>query len=123
MTAPVHCTARKGKACTASPGGALAHAKLSIISSLAGAAVQRSATSLGTAGGAGGLPTSATHASVRFGRSKCGILLFPIFWPQSTVLPNPSLNRTRYGSRRLAAPGHSAHCPCAASRRLPQRAG
>jgi len=70
-----------------------------------------------------GSPTSATHAAVPFGRSKCGILLFPIFWAQRTVLPNPSLNRTRYGSRRLAAPGHCANCPCAARRRLPQRAG
>ena len=55
--------------------------------------------------------------------AECGILLFPIFWPQRTVLPNPSLNRTRYGRRRLAAPGHRGYCPCAARRRLPQRAG
>jgi hypothetical protein len=35
---------------------------------------------------------------------------------------NHSLKPTRYGSHRLAAPGHSGHCPSAASRRLPQRA-
>jgi hypothetical protein len=40
------------------------------ISSLAGTAVQRFAASLGTAGGAGGSPTSASHASVRFGCSR-----------------------------------------------------
>lgn len=33
--------------------------------------------------------------------------------------PNPSLEPTRYGSRRLAAPGYVVHCPCAAKRRLP----
>jgi hypothetical protein len=37
---------------------------------LAGAAVQRLAASLSTAGGAGGSTTSATHASVRFGCSR-----------------------------------------------------
>jgi hypothetical protein len=36
--------------------------------------------------------------------------------------PNPSLELTRYGRQRLAAPGAGAHCPCAASRRLPPRA-
>jgi hypothetical protein len=34
---------------------------------------------------------------------------------------NPSLEPTRYGRRRLAAPGHHGNCPSAASRRLPQR--
>ena len=34
---------------------------------------------------------------------------------------NPSLEATRYGRRRLAAPGHRGNCPSAASRRLPQR--
>ena len=37
--------------------------------------------------------------------------------------PNTSVNLTRYGRRRLAAPGAGAHCPSAASRRLPPRAG
>jgi hypothetical protein len=36
--------------------------------------------------------------------------------------PNPSLKLTRYGSRRLAAPGVSAIMPSAAKRRLPPRA-
>jgi hypothetical protein len=36
--------------------------------------------------------------------------------------PNPSLELTRYGRRRLAAPGRRWHCPSAASRPLPQRA-
>ena len=36
--------------------------------------------------------------------------------------PNHSLKPTRYGSHRLAAPGHGGHRPSAASRRLPQRA-
>ncbi len=35
--------------------------------------------------------------------------------------PNQLFKLTRYGSRRLAAPGHSVHCPSAASRRLPPR--
>jgi len=39
------------------------------------------------------------------------------------VLPNPSLNLTRYGSQRLAAPGASGIMPAAAKRRLPPRAG
>ena len=38
-------------------------------------------------------------------------------------LPNTSLNLTRYGRPRLAAPGHRSHCPSAASRVLPTRAG
>ena len=41
---------------------------------------------------------------------------------QTEVTPNPSLEPTRYGRRRLAAPGHRDHCPSAASRHLPQRA-
>jgi hypothetical protein len=41
----------------------------------------------------------------------------------SSARPNHSLNLTRCGSRRLAAPGHGGHRPSAASRRLPQRAG
>ena len=40
-----------------------------------------------------------------------------------TVLPNTSVNLSRYGSRRLAAPGAGADCPSAASRRLPPRPG
>jgi hypothetical protein len=37
--------------------------------------------------------------------------------------PNTSVNLTRYGRRRLAAPGHGEHRPSAASRHLPPRAG
>jgi hypothetical protein len=38
--------------------------------------------------------------------------------------PNPSLKApTRYGSHRLATPGHGRNCPCAASRRLPPPVG
>lgn len=36
--------------------------------------------------------------------------------------PNPSLEPTRYGRRRLAAPGAGANCPSAAERRLPPQA-
>ena len=36
--------------------------------------------------------------------------------------PNPSLKLTRYGSRRLAAPGAGGIIPSAAKRRLPTRA-
>ena len=36
--------------------------------------------------------------------------------------PNPSLKLTRYGSRRLAAPGACGILPSAAKRRLPSRA-
>lgn len=36
--------------------------------------------------------------------------------------PNPSLNWTRYGRPRLAAPGQLWYCPYAASRVLPTRA-
>jgi hypothetical protein len=36
--------------------------------------------------------------------------------------PNPSLKLTRYGSRRLAAPGAGGIMPSAAKRRLPTRA-
>ena len=39
------------------------------------------------------------------------------------VLPNTSLNLTRYGSQRLAAPGTCGIMPSAAKRRLPPRAG
>jgi hypothetical protein len=35
--------------------------------------------------------------------------------------PNPSLEPTRYGRRRLAAPGQGSHRPSAASRHLPPR--
>jgi hypothetical protein len=38
------------------------------------------------------------------------------------VRPNPSLKLTRYGSRRLAAPGAGGIMPSAAKRRLPPRA-
>jgi hypothetical protein len=38
------------------------------------------------------------------------------------VRPNPSLEQTRSGRRRLAAPGNRGHCPSAASRRPPPRA-
>jgi hypothetical protein len=34
-----------------------------------------------------------------------------------------SFNRTRYGSRRKAAPGQASHRPSAALRRPPTRAG
>lgn len=37
--------------------------------------------------------------------------------------PNPSLNRARSGSRRLAAPGAGGIMLSAAKRRLPARAG
>lgn len=37
-------------------------------------------------------------------------------------MPNPSLEPTRYGKRRLAAPGRSCYCPSAAKRHLPARA-
>ena len=36
---------------------------------------------------------------------------------------SPSVNLTRYGRRRLAAPDNGVNCPFAASRRLPQRSG
>ena len=35
------------------------------------------------------------------------------------VRPNRSFKLTRYGSRRLAAPGYGVNCPSAARRRLP----
>jgi hypothetical protein len=38
------------------------------------------------------------------------------------VQPSPSLKPTRYGSRRLAAPGVGGMLPYAAKRRLPPRA-
>jgi predicted DNA binding CopG/RHH family protein len=38
---------------------------------------------------------------------------------EPTVTPNPSLEPTRYGRRRLAAPGEQVHPPSAAKRRLP----
>jgi len=123
LIAPGRGTAKKGKGGTASPVGALAHARLSINQFV------------------GRRRRSALYRFVRHGRRRRRVIHLsdscfgalrqqqmwhssvPIFWPQTTVLPNPSLNRTRYGSRRLAAPGHSTNCPCAASRRLPQRAG
>ena len=37
-------------------------------------------------------------------------------------MPNPSLKLTRYGSRRLAAPGARGILPYAAKRRLPPQA-
>ncbi|CAD5374853.1 hypothetical protein RA210_U70169 [Rubrivivax sp. A210] len=37
------------------------------------------------------------------------------------VKPNPSLKLSRYGSRRLAAPGAGGINPSAAKRRLPPR--
>jgi hypothetical protein len=40
----------------------------------------------------------------------------------ATLRPNPSLKLTRYGSRRLAAPGAGGIMPSAAKRRLPPRA-
>ena len=40
-----------------------------------------------------------------------------------SVQPNTSVNLTRYGRRRLAAPGEVTSFPYAASRRLPPRAG
>ena len=43
--------------------------------------------------------------------------------PRKPVRPNMSFNRTRYGSRRKAAPGHTSHRPSAALRRLPTQAG
>jgi hypothetical protein len=46
-------------------------------------------------------------------------------WSHGLVSPklraNPSLVPTRYGRRRLAAPGASGHFPSAAKQRLPQR--
>ena len=42
-------------------------------------------------------------------------------WMQEA--PNHSLNLARYGSQRLADPGHRCHCHSEASRRLPQHAG
>jgi hypothetical protein len=46
-------------------------------------------------------------------------------WSHGLVSPklraNPSLEATRYGRRRLAAPGASGHFPSAAKQRLPQR--
>ena len=41
--------------------------------------------------------------------------------PRYVARPNQSFKLTRYGSRRLAAPGHGVNCPSAASRRLPPR--
>jgi hypothetical protein len=46
-------------------------------------------------------------------------------WSHGLVSPrlraNPSLEPTRYGRRRLAAPGANGHLPSAAKQRLPQR--
>jgi hypothetical protein len=46
-------------------------------------------------------------------------------WSHGAVSPNlranPSLNVTRYGGQRLAAPGASGHFPSAAKRRPPSR--
>jgi hypothetical protein len=42
---------------------------------------------------------------------------------RSTTWPNNSLNLTRYGSQRLAAPGAGGIMPSAAKRRPPPRAG
>ena len=39
-----------------------------------------------------------------------------------TQASNPSLEPTRYGRRRLAAPGNRCHFPSAASQHLPPRA-
>jgi hypothetical protein len=41
----------------------------------------------------------------------------------SAVLPNPSLNRTRYGKRRKPGPRHMVHHRVPGLRRLPPRAG
>jgi hypothetical protein len=38
------------------------------------------------------------------------------------VRSNPSLEPTRYGRRRLAAPGQVSYCPSAAKRHLTPRA-
>jgi hypothetical protein len=38
------------------------------------------------------------------------------------LTPNPSLEPTRSGRHRLAAPGYCVHCPSAAKRRPPPRA-
>jgi hypothetical protein len=51
----------------------------------------------------------------------CKHRMQPVYRPASLAQPNPSLEATRYGRQRLAAPGACAHLPCAASRRLPQR--
>ena len=53
-------------------------------------------------------------APCAFGPSGCTRLAVP---------PNITFNRTRYGSRRKAAPGQAVHRPSAALRRLPPRAG
>ena len=49
-------------------------------------------------------------------------MVLKVLGVRSEARPNHSLKPPRYGSHRLAAPGHSGHCPSAASRRLPQRA-
>ena len=53
-------------------------------------------------------------APCAFGPSGCTRLAVP---------PNITFNRTRYGSRRKAAPGQAVHRPSAALRRPPTRAG
>ena len=58
------------------------------------------------------LHTRAVFKSGRHGDLRC----------QAAQRSNPLVKLTRYGSRRLAAPGHGANCPYAAKRRLPQRA-
>ena len=59
----------------------------------------------------------------RAGTDKSKAVSATIYLPAlATVLPNPSLKPTRYGSHPLIAPGHSRHRPFAVSRRLRQRA-
>ena len=57
-------------------------------------------------------------------RAAAGQSPFPHCHASATLLlPNPSVNLTRYGRRRLAAPGVVSHFPSAASRRQPPLAG
>ena len=64
----------------------------------------------------------------------CSALALQMFWlrgfrplQQSSTIatcvrPNSSLEPTRYGRYRLAAPGPRCHCPSAAKRHLPPQA-
>ena len=52
----------------------------------------------------------------------CSVFNLPLH-RMHTVPPNTLVNLSRYGSRRLAAPGGVNHFPSAASQRLPPRPG
>ena len=56
-------------------------------------------------------------------RAAAGQSPFPRRHAWATLLPNPSVNLTRYGRRRLAAPAKVTSFPSAANQRPPPRAG